>query len=151
MAAEESDWTDLVVGDRMAVDREFSDRVAASSFSRQEWGLVMTATEFAIEHPEDPDRARIVADTSQVPAVIPEFDNLREAQAIGAGGGIDRRQRGGLLATIKDALGFGGGGGDVADEERLAAAETLAQEYADELQARLEDRGRWDEVRQAVL
>ncbi|MFB6255890.1 MAG: DUF5799 family protein, partial [Haloplanus sp.] len=58
-----SNWTDRIVGDRMAVDREFSDRVRASEFSNQEWGLVMTAVDFEIEHAEDPDRARIVADT----------------------------------------------------------------------------------------
>lgn len=146
MTDENADWTDLVVGDRMAVDREFGERVEASSFTRQEWGLVMTATEFHIEDAGDPEAARIVADTSSVSAVLPEFENLRQAEAIGAGGGFAAPRSGGVIDTIKDALGLGGGSGST-DEERLEAAAQLTQEYAQTLQNRLEDRGRWEEVR----
>ena len=39
-----SEWTDAIVGERMAVDNQFTDRVTASRFSSQEWGLIMTAT-----------------------------------------------------------------------------------------------------------
>jgi len=35
------------------------------------------------------------------------------------------------------------------DADELAAAERLVQEYADELQAHLEDNGRWEQVRLA--
>jgi hypothetical protein len=35
------------------------------------------------------------------------------------------------------------------EEERLDAAERLVDEYADELQAHLEDNGKWDDVRDA--
>lgn len=149
MTDDDTEWTDLVVGDRMAVDREFRDRVEASTFTRQEWGLVMTATELRIEHPGDAERARIVADTSKVSAVLPEFENLREAQAVGAGGGIARSSSGGLLDAVRDALGFGGGSG-ASDPERLDAAAALAQEYATTLQTRLEERGRWEEIREAA-
>lgn len=151
--AAETDWRDMVVSDRMAVDREFGDRVDRSQFTRQEWGLIMTAAEFHIEHPEDPERARIVADTSSVPAVVPQFENLREAQAVGAGGGIAGPDSGGggLLDSVKRALGLDGGdGGDEADEETLAAAQELADEYAAQLQERLERRDRWDDVRAAA-
>jgi len=41
-------WQDLIVGDRMAVDQEFAQQVTDSQFSRQEWGLIMTAVEFTI-------------------------------------------------------------------------------------------------------
>ena len=53
-----SEWQDLIVGDRMAVDQEFSRRVTESEFSSQQWGLVMTATEFRVEDADDPEHAR---------------------------------------------------------------------------------------------
>ncbi|PSQ22424.1 hypothetical protein BRD01_09520 [Halobacteriales archaeon QS_8_65_32] len=154
----ERQWTDRIVGDRMAVDREFNDRIAASQFSRQEWGLVMTATEFEIESPEDADRARLVADTENLPAVVPELDRISsQAGAMGAGGegaggagggsGGGRSSSGdGVFGSIKSALGLGGSEG--ADDETIEAADRLAQEYAAELQRRLEDRGKWAEIRE---
>lgn len=146
-------WTDRIVGDRMAVDREFADRVEASQFSRQEWGLVMTATEFEIEFPEDDDRAQLVANTEKLPAVIPELDRVRsQAGAMGAGGegaGAGGRAAsggsGGVFGSIKSALGLGGS--SEADDETIEAADRLAQEYASDLQRRLEDRGKWTEIR----
>ena len=135
-------WTDAIVGERMAVDREFGDRVRESDFSNQEWGLVMTATEFEIEHADDPDRARIVADTSNLPQMMPELENVR-SQMSGMSGGSSGSS-GGVIDSIKGAFGLGGDGGD---DERLATAEQLAQEYADELQERLESKGRWESVR----
>ncbi len=147
-----SDWTDSIVGDRMTVDREFNERVTASQFSSQEWGLIMTAAEFEIEHADDPERARIVADTSKLPAIMPELENVRSGMAAmgGApGNGGSSGSGGGILASIKGALGLGGGSGGGGDDEELAAAEALVQEYADELQAHLEDVGKWEQVRVA--
>jgi hypothetical protein len=137
-------WTDRIVGARMAQDREFGDRVAQSSLSHQEWNLVMTATEFRIEDPDDPDRARLVGDTSKLPSVIPEMDRIASEQP-----DAQRQQSsdGGVFGSIKSALGMGGGGGD---DERTEAAEELVDEYTTQLQRRLEDRGRWAEVRQAA-
>lgn len=147
-----SEWTDAIVGERMTVDNEFNDRVMASRFSSQEWGLIMTATEFEIENSEDPETARIVADTSSLPAIMPELENVRsQVAAMGGGGsGGDRSggSGGGIVASIKGALGLGGGNDGVSDEE-LEAAERLVQEYADELQAHLEEVGKWDQVRVA--
>lgn len=149
-------WTDRIVGDRMAVDREFADRIEASQFSRQEWGLVMTATEFEIQSPDDAERAQLVANTEKLPAVIPELDRIRSQSAglgaggEGAGGGGGRSDRpgsasdGGVFDTIKRAFGLGSGG---TDDETVEAADRLAQEYATELQRRLEDRGKWAEIR----
>ncbi|MFB6169068.1 MAG: DUF5799 family protein [Haloferacaceae archaeon] len=135
-------WTDSIATDRMAVDKEFGERVRESDFSSQEWGLVMTAVEFEIEGAEDPETARVVADTSQVPEIMPELDNL-QSQMGGMGGGAGGGSSGGgVVDSIKGALGIGDGG----DDERLEAAERLAQEYADELQERLEDRGKWTRV-----
>ncbi|WP_424018972.1 DUF5799 family protein [Halorientalis pallida] len=146
-------WTDRIVGDRMTVDQQFTDRVESSPFSRQQWGLVMTAIEFEIESPAD-DEAELVADTSALPSVIPELDSMDEhpmAGPGGPGGPGGRDAGGGVLGGIKDALGLGGDGGDdELDEERLATAERLADEYAAELQAHLEETGRWSTVRAAA-
>jgi len=57
---------------------------------------------------------------------------------------------GGLVDSIKGALGLGGSGGsDGPSDEELDAAERLVQEYADELQAHLEEVGKWEQVRVA--
>ncbi|WP_135828368.1 DUF5799 family protein [Halorussus halobius] len=148
----ERGWQDLIVGDRMAVDQEFAQRVTDSEFSRQEWGLVMTAVEFDIEDPGDADDARIVADTSKVEQVMPEMENIQSQMgAMGGAGGGQQSGGGGLFGSVKDALGLGGGGGgDGVDQDRVEAADRLAQEYADELQQRLESQGKWAQVREAA-
>jgi len=144
-----SDWTDHIVGERMAVDGEFAERVAESEFSNQEWSLIMTAVEFEIEHADDPDRARIVADTTKLDAIMPELENIR-TQMGGVPGtpGGESDSDGGILDGVKNALGLDDDGdGDGFDEERKEAAAALAQEYATALQEHLEGKGRWDEVR----
>ena len=143
-----ANWTDSIVGDRMTVDREFNERVAASEFSSQEWGLIMTATEFEIEHADDPERARIVADTEKLPQIMPELKNVRSqmAQMGGAPDDSGTGSSGGLFDSIKGAFGLGDGGDDA---ERQRAAERLVQEYAEELQRHLESKGKWERVRVA--
>lgn len=146
-----SDWTDAIVGERMAVDQEFNDQVAASQFSSQEWGLIMTATEFDIENAGDPADARIVADTSNLPQIMPELGDMREQMAAmggAAGGAGSSGGSGGVIESLKGALGLGGGDDDV-DQEDLEAAERLVQEYADQLQEHLESKGKWEQVRVA--
>ncbi|MGB9986030.1 DUF5799 family protein [Salarchaeum japonicum] len=145
-----SDWQDRIVGERMRVDDEFQNRVEASSFSRQQWGLVMTAVEFDIEHPGDPERARLVVDTSNLTHVMDELDNVESGMAAMAGGQQRGDDDGGILGGVKRALGLGGSD-DSSDEERESAAAALAQEYADALQEKLEENGRWDEVREAAV
>ncbi|MXV62124.1 hypothetical protein GS429_08625 [Natronorubrum sp. JWXQ-INN-674] len=145
-------WTDRIVGARMTVDQEFSSRIANSEFSSQQWSLIMTATEFEIEHPDDPDRARIVANTDKVEQIIPELDNIQTGMGAmgGQGGGQQTGSSGGgFLGSIKGALGLGSGSGD-SHAEQQEAAERLAQEYADELQSHLESNGRWESVREAA-
>jgi len=143
-------WTDRIVGDRMTVDQQFTDRVESSQFSRQQWGMVMTAIEFEIEHPSDEEAATLVADTSALPSVVPELDSIEDHPMGGPGGSDGVGGGAGVLGGIKDALGLGGGGDDDLDEERMAAAERLAEEYAAELQAHLEETGRWSEIRAAA-
>lgn len=141
-------WMDRIVGERMALDQEFNDRVQSSRFSNQQWGLIMTAAEFEIERPEDPERARMVADTSKLPQIMPELDAVEAQMGAGPGGAPAPSDGGGLFGSIKDALGFGGDDG--IDPERLAAAEDLVEEYATALQKRLEDRGKWTQICQAA-
>ena len=140
-----SDWTDAIVGDRMAVDREFATRVRESEFTNQQWNLIMTAVEFDIGHADDPEAAQIVADTEKIAQIMPELEKIDQAGPMGPGGGNDGGGLGGALSGIKESL-FGGGN-DGPDEERVASAERLTQEYADRLQAHLEDKGKWEQVR----
>lgn len=142
----DNDWTSRIAGERMAVDKQFTDRVDASSFSNQQWGLVMTAVEFEITSPGDPEAARIVADTSKLGSIMPELDRVGNQSPMDGGGGVDRGPKqsgGGFLSGVKALLGLAGEDGD---DERTEEAETLAQAYADELQAQLESNGRWESV-----
>jgi hypothetical protein len=110
----------------------------------------MTATEFEIADADDPDAAQIVADTTNLPAVMPELENVRSQVAAmggatndGGGGGSG----GGLIGSVLGALGLGGSADDSPSDEELEAAEQLVQAYADELQAHLEEVGRWEQIR----
>lgn len=135
-------WQDRVVGDRMAVDDEFTERVEESPFSRQQWGLIMTAVEFHIEEPTDPESARIVADTGKLPQVMSEIDDVEKQMAsMGAGGAGSTSSGEGFLGGIRRALGFGS-----ETDERFEEAEALSQEYADRLQEYLEENGKWAEA-----
>lgn len=139
-------WTDAIVGERMAVDQEFAPEVRDSQFSNQEWGLIMTATEFEIEDADDPEAARVVADTSKLPAIMPEVEKMGQQMGqMGGASGADRSKGKGIVSRVKDALGGGGSAGP--DPERTAAAEELVQRYAATLQEHLEDNGRWEQVR----
>ncbi|MFC4543325.1 DUF5799 family protein [Halosolutus amylolyticus] len=148
----DTQWTDRIVGARMTVDQEFSSRIQGSQFSSQQWSLIMTATEFEIEHPDDPDRARIVANTEKVEQVIPELDNIQAGMGAmgGQAGSSGSRSSGGVLDSIKGALGLDGGDDGGSHEEQRRAAEQLTQEYADELQSHLETNGRWESVRRTA-
>ncbi len=151
-----SHWTDSIVGDRMAVDQQFTDRVQASQFSSQEWGLIMTATELEIENAENPEAARIVANTENVESILPELENIRtQMQSMSgtpSGSASGGTNAGGLFASIKRTLGIGGGGtNDGVDPEQLDAAEQLTQAYADALQEHLESNGTFERARTAYV
>jgi hypothetical protein len=144
-----TDWQEKLVGARMTVDRKFNDRIRGSSLSNSQWGLVMTAVEFDIENADDPETARIVADTSKLEHVLPELENVDE-QMGGMGGAAPDKSKdgGGMLGGIKSALGLGGGGDDT--DELETEARKLADEYAHELQSHLESEGRWEDVRETA-
>lgn len=135
----DSEWRDMIVGERMRVDREFADRVRSSQFSGQQWSLIMTAVEFDLAG--EGESAELVADTSKIGAVLPELERIEKQGPMAP----PTESGGGLLDSVKSALGMGG-----PDEELLAAAADLADEYAAELQAALEESGRWSEVREAA-
>ena len=141
------EWTDRIAGARMQVDQQFQERVQASQFSNQQWGLVMTAVEFDIEDAETPDSAELVARTDRVEQILPELDNLPQ----GMSGGPARRNAdtsGGLLGRVRGL--FGDSESEDVDEERLTEATELVAAYADTLQSFLEEQGRWEEACQAA-
>ncbi|MFP8951878.1 DUF5799 family protein [Natrialbaceae archaeon A-arb3/5] len=145
----DSSWTDQIVGERMTVDQEFTSRIENSEFSNQQWSLIMTATEFEIEQPGDPEQARLVANTDSVEQIIPELDNIPEGMGPVKG---DSGTAGGktIVDSIKNIFKTSDATGKLRPEDKLRIAEDLTQEYADELQAHLESNGRWDSVRESV-
>lgn len=140
-----ADWQSSIAGERMAVDGEFSDRVRSSSLSSQQWDMVMTAVAFEIENPRTPAEAELVADTSRLSAMIEEIEAVGSRSPMGGDRGPGGGRGGdsdGFLAGVLSTLGVGGGSDDQVREE----AEELADEYADALQAKLIERGRWNAV-----
>jgi len=146
-------WTDRIVGERMAVDQEFSEQIQQSRFSNQQWSLVMTATEFEIEHPDDPDRARIVANTDKLDGVSPNSRTCRRGwvrwAAREAGAAVRTPRAAGCSTRSWAHSGWGGDGGS-SEKEQRKAAERLTQEYADELQSHLESKGNGETARHAA-
>lgn len=129
-------WQDMIVGDRMEVDRNFEERIRQSRFSRQEWSLIMTAIDLEIEG--DEESARLVANTSQVEAILPELERIKSENPMMGGD-----SSGGFLSGLKSSLGLGGG----VDEGTLEEAEALAADYATTLQEHLEENGKWSLVK----
>lgn len=136
-------WRDRLAGARMQVDQQFTDRVTNSEFTSQEWGLIMTAVEFEIQDPEQPENATLVANTGNLPEVIPELENLPQGMSP-AGGRQGGGDDGGLLGGVKDALGLGDDGGS--DEEKVEAATALVDEYTSELETYLQENGQWQAI-----
>ena len=80
---------------------------------------------------------------------------MTEGRASTTGQGRERMTRRGLLALAGTSVlagcnGLAGLGGGDDKREQLAAAEELAQMYADDLQAKLETQGKWEQVRTAA-
>lgn len=146
------DWTDKLARARITVDKEFYEDVERSQFTEQEWGMIMTAVEWRVRNAEDPETARLVADTSKVSDILPQLREIRTR--------VREAQRGvGRPRTLADGFtgwinGFVEMLGNVLSNEprdaRLRDAEKLANRYAIRVQEYLEDRGRWEEVRLAA-
>jgi hypothetical protein len=140
-------WTDNLAGARMQVDQQFNDRILDSQFSNQEWGLIMTAVEFDIENPGQPEEATLVADTEDLEQVIPELDKIKQQM----GGSSDPTNQdsssgllGGRLGKYLDALQSSSQSSN--HHQQLNNATTLVNEYALELQRFLEAEGRWTDI-----
>ena len=162
-------WQDRLAGHRMAVDEQFAPQVRDSPLTNGEWSLVMTAVEFEVEG--EGERARLVADTSNLQAVVSEFGTMRRRSP----GGTEPRPEAvdGVLDSLKDVLGIDSFGNvlnlepleerldrdltgalgldsDTDDDEKVQAARRLADAYVRELQSHLEDRGEWVAIREAA-
>ena len=142
-----TDWQDHLAGARMRVDQQFEQRVRNSRFSSQEWGLIMTAVEFEVQSAGEPERARLVADTDKLQAVVPELGKIQEEMG-GAPRPPSGSSGGGLFGRLRQYLGglTSDSGPEGNSDEQLEAARKLADDYAVELQAYLEEQGRWSDV-----
>ena len=142
-----NEWTDQLAGARMQVDQRFQETLEASSFTSQEWGLVMTAIDWDIENPEQPDEAELVADTSQLSEIIPELENI-QTQMGGAQRPVeDGPDTSGFLGRIKRYIhDLQSGSSGQSSTKRLNDAKELVDGYTLELQNYLEERERWEEL-----
>mgnify|MGYP007097486207 CR=1 FL=1 len=148
----EHGWRDLIVGDRMRVDETFSSRVSSSGFSRSEWGMIMTAVDFEVRG--EGDAAELVANTDNLDAILPELDKIVERMGANppqsAGSSLSNLLEGGggsFLKNVRSSLGLRNG----VDQERRQEAVRLAEDYAEALQRHLEERGRWEEIRDTAI
>jgi hypothetical protein len=143
-------WTDSLAGARMQVDRQFQHRVEASEFTSQEWGLIMTAVEFDIHDPGDPERAQMYADTEKLGQIIPELQKIQREMG-GSPTPVDDGHEGGVFGRLRGMVDSLTSDRDTSsDQERQAKAESLVQDYAAELQTHLEKQGRWEDMRRAA-
>jgi hypothetical protein len=144
----DNDWQDHLAGARMRVDQQFEQRVRDSRFSSQEWGLIMTAVEFEVESPQDPDSARLVANTEKLGAIVPELGRIQEEMG-GAARPPEGSSGGGLFGRLRQYLGglTSDDGPEGPSDEQLDEAQELVDAYAAELQSFLEEQGRWEQVR----
>lgn len=135
-----SQWREAITGARMLVDEAFVDEVDASTFSRQQWGLIMTAVTLRIHRPEEPSAATLYADTEALDGMM---DDIQRVPELTPGGDADREDKG-IIAAFLSALDVGGD--DERRQELHTEAERLAEAYATDLQTYLEDEERWEEI-----
>lgn len=129
-------WEEVVVAERMAADGEFQDRVQASSFTNQSWGLVMMATEFEVTNSDDPEQAHMVANVDQLDSVLPAMKEVDDQMGVGA-----EQSTTGVMDSLRNLLGSGSN-----DDERRREAEELTTEYARVLQRHIVEAGKWEQV-----
>lgn len=139
-----ADWESKIAGVRMVVDQEFTDRVHSSSLSSQQWNVVMMAVSFEIENPGTPADARLVADTSKLPNVMEEIERVGEQMPAGDGPNSGDSGDEGIIAGLLSTLGIDRGSSSTDDIREEATR--LADAYAEQLQAKLIERGRWESI-----
>lgn len=145
------DWSDRLAGARMRVDQQFQDKLDDSEFTGQEWGLIMTAIDFEVEYADDPERARLIADKENLPEIVPELESIQREMG-GSPRPVESAPTGdGMFGRLKQYLHhLRSDSPDESDQERLAAAKVLVDEYAHDLQTYLEKHGRWEDIREAA-
>jgi len=129
-----ADWYSRAAHERVQVDQTFNARLRDKPVTAHQWGLLMTAIEFDIVNPEEPERARIVPDVSKVDSVL---EQVKEAEDASNAPAPDSP---GVVERVKRTLGLS----DPEDPYKRAAR-SLASQYATELQEELEEQGRWEE------
>lgn len=134
-------WDERIIGVRMAVDKEFQPRVDSSGLSNQSWELIMRAVEFELVHDPTIDQVIIHPHFEQLDSVLPAIAEAESRKGDPSMPGSPQEGSGGLLDRLNGFLGRTNNGDSYRDE-----AETLATEYASELQAQLKAMGKWDEI-----
>ena len=126
-------WQELIITERIEVDRQFQERIQESALTHQAWELIMTAVEFRIEG-EDPAEATLVADLSLLESVLPTIARIQREQAddIAPPSMLDR-----LLGWVDSSRRYAG---------YRREAEQLTTAYANDIQAALESNGRWPSI-----
>ncbi|WP_302080172.1 DUF5799 family protein [Salinibaculum rarum] len=146
-----NEWTDRLAGARMQVDQRFQETLDASSFTNQEWGLVMTAIDWDIENPEQPDAATLVADTSKLSDIIPELENIQQEMG-GAQRPVEKGpDTSGIFGRLKRYIhDLQSNSSGESSRKRFEDAKELVDGYTVELQSYLEERGQWEDICQAA-
>ena len=143
-------WTDSLAGARMQVDQQFEPRVEESEFTSQEWGLIMTAVEFDMHAPQDPEAAELYAETENLSEIVPELERISREMG-GSPTPVEEGHGSGMVGKVRRMIdNLTADRTTSSDPDRLAKAEVLVQDYAEMLQEFLENHGRWEEVRQAA-
>ena len=142
-----NEWTDQLAGARMQVDQRYQETLDGSSFSNQEWGLVMTAIDWDIENPENPEEAELVPDTHKLSDIIPELENIQQ-QMGGASQPVEEGpDTSGFLGRIKQYVhDLTSDASGESSQKRYNDAVELVEGYTMELQSYLEERGRWEDI-----
>jgi len=140
------DWTDQLAGARMQVDQQYQDTLEASEFSNQEWGLVMTAVDWEIDDPENPEEATLVADTSKLPDIVPELRSIQKEMGGSPTPVEDGPNTRGFLGRLQQYIHHLRAGTGESSQKKIADAEELVEGYTLTLQQYLEEHGRWEDV-----
>ncbi len=136
----------------MAVDQQFTDRLAESSFSNAEWDVIMSVVEFELADPATPEHAHIEPRLDDLDTAVSAANDVPDVAATGPVAGDQQdNDRKGVMGTIMNRLGMGGGGSNTGNsDDRRHDAESLINEYSDSLEQRIKDAGEWQNLCAAV-
>ncbi len=130
-----ADWYSRAVHERVTVDSAFNKHLRSKPITHHQWGLLMTAIEFDIVNPDEPERARIVPDLSKIDSVLPQVKEAEDAA------NAPTPDSAGVVERVKRAVGLA-----EPEDPYVRVARSLASQYATELQEELEKQERWEET-----